>query len=278
MTNRFHARAWRAALTATLLACGAASAASAETDAARANNASNATYPAHATRATPLDEARQLVLVTAEDWQSTTATLRRFERASTDRGWIAVASPIPVNLGRNGLAWGRGLHPDEHRRGPVKREGDGRAPAGVFRLSAAFGDANALPALESSAKLPYWPVTTDLKCIDDPASAHYNQLVDTRQGIPVDGLSHEDMRRDDGQYAVGIVVEHNATLPLVGAGSCIFIHVWRAPDAPTAGCTAGDRDQIVTLFSWLDAARQPVLVQLPEREYRHYRRRWALPR
>lgn len=255
-----------------LLANGAASAADTASEDRHTGNASTVAA------ATPLDQARQLVLVTAEGWQSTTATLRRFERASTDRSWVAVAPPTPVNLGRNGLAWGRGLHPDEYRRGPVKREGDGRAPAGVFRLSAAFGDANALPALESSAKLPYWPVTADLKCIDDPASAHYNQLVDTRQGIPVDGLSHENMQRDDGQYAVGIVVAHNATPPVVGAGSCIFIHVWRASGAPTAGCTAGDRDQIVALFSWLDAARQPVLVQLPEREYRLYRRRWALPR
>lgn len=226
----------------------------------------------------PLRASRQLVLVVADAWHSTAATWRCFARETTAQAWSAVGPPVAVSLGRNGLAWGRGLHcnPDQHP-APVKREGDGRSPAGVFRLNAVFGDAKALPAITGRARLPYWPVTADLKCVDDPASPYYNQFVDASQGVASEGWSCEAMLRDDGQYAVGVVVAHNAAPPVAGAGSCIFMHVWRAPGAPTAGCTAAAVDDLVTLFGWLDASRLPVLVQLPADEYALQRDRWQLP-
>lgn len=232
---------------------------------------------AAAAPADPLASAGQLLLVTAHDWHSTGATLRRFERKQESAAWTAVGSPMSVSLGRHGLAWGRGLHPLTGIQGPIKREGDGRAPAGVFRLSAAFGDEQAVPAIADTAKLPFTPVSAELKCVDDSASRYYNQIVDRREIIDTDWQSHEEMRRDDGQYSLGIVVAHNAALPVPGAGSCIFLHVWRAPGAPTAGCTAGTFDDLVMLFAWLDASRQPLLVQLPQREYQRRRSAWKLP-
>jgi len=45
----------------------------------------------------------------------------------------------PRELGRAGLAWGLGLHGNPPFPGPIKREGDGRSPAGAFELSSAFG-------------------------------------------------------------------------------------------------------------------------------------------
>ena len=46
---------------------------------------------------------------------------------------------IPAVVGRNGLAWGRGVRTDLPAGEPQKREGDGRAPAGIFKLGPAFG-------------------------------------------------------------------------------------------------------------------------------------------
>ena len=81
-------------------------------------------------------DARQLVLVVTDGWDATTGTLQRFE--IRDGRWHAVAAAAPISVGRNGAAWGLGLHPAQSE-GPQKQEGDGRAPAGVFTRGEAFG-------------------------------------------------------------------------------------------------------------------------------------------
>ena len=218
--------------------------------------------------------SRQLLLCLADDWQATHGRLQRFERSPAG-GWAAVGSVLPVTLGRAGLAWGRGLHPAQE--GRTKREGDGRAPAGTFAITAVFGDgaADSLPV--PAARLPYLGATRDLKCVDDPASAHYNRIVDQSAVAAVDWASSEDMLRADGRYAVGAVVAHNAAPPVAGCGSCVFLHVWQAPGVPTAGCTAMALADMNEIAGWLDGAAAPVLVQLPQAEYERLRAAWALP-
>ena len=82
-------------------------------------------------------------------------------------------APFPVVVGKSGLAWGKGLSSVEQSEGPVKREGDGKAPAGVFKLGTAFGyDSTA------DTKLPYLALTSTIECVDDSHSARYNELVD----------------------------------------------------------------------------------------------------
>src|SRR3954453_4729327 len=85
--------------------------------------------------------ARQLVAVTTPDWNTPTGTLRRFTRASSNGRWHVASAPIPVVVGRTGLAWGLGFDHDavRARTDPHKHEGDGRSPAGAFPLDTAFG-------------------------------------------------------------------------------------------------------------------------------------------
>lgn len=225
--------------------------------------------------ASPLAASRQLLLVVADEWTSTTARLRRFARGRRDAEWSPVGEAIDVSLGQGGLAWGIGLQRAACAEAPRKREGDRRAPAGVFAITALFGAAD--HPLARSARLPYLGVTDDLKAIDDPASRYYNRIVEQSTVAEIDWQSHEDMRRDDGCYAVGAVVAHNSPDPVAGAGSCVFIHVWRNPGVPTAGCTAGALADIAELCAWLDGAASPLLVQLPRTEYARYRVPWALP-
>jgi D-alanyl-D-alanine dipeptidase len=112
--------------------------------------------------------------------------------------------------------------------------------------------------------------------VDDTASAHYNTVID-RGAVPrVDWTSAERMRSID-LYRLGVVVDYNARPIRRGRGSCIFLHIWRAPGSPTSGCTAMPAADLETVVRWLDPARQPTLVQLPEREYARLRRVWALP-
>ena len=230
------------------------------------------------------DNSRQMLLVTTADWSATDGVLQRYERAP-GQAWEAVGDPVPVVVGRSGLGWGRGLHGGPAAgRGPVKAEGDGRAPAGAFRLSAAFGYGDSL-----ATGLPYVP-TPGLQCVDDRASASYNLVRPV--GADPDWRSHETMRRRDGLYRIGAIVAHNgpgvapglvpgaplaAEAPVAGGGSCIFLHVWRGPGSVTAGCTAMPDARLAEVLAWLDADADPVLVQLPERERRRRQRAWQLP-
>ena len=216
----------------------------------------------------------QLLLCLAPDWTATTASLQRLERKAGG-DWQALGAPWPVVLGRNGLAWGRGLHAPGAA--GDKREGDGRAPAGVFAITALFGNAAADTPAVAALHLPYHAAQPGLKGVDDPASAHYNCIVDATQ-VVADWASCEDMLRDDGRYALGAVVAHNAAPALPGAGSCIFLHVWAGPETPTAGCTAMALADMQVLAAWLDGARAPVLVQLPLEAFARLQEAWGLPR
>jgi len=217
----------------------------------------------------------QLLLVIAPDWASSTAKLQRFARASRDDDWQRCGPATAVSLGKSGLAWGRGLHPP--MAGPAKREGDGCAPAGIFAITALFGYAAPDSPFALAVRLPYLCASRDLKCIDDPASAYYNRVVDQSCLAASDWASCEDMLRRDQRYAVGAVVAHNCEPPEPGAGSCIFLHVWESEGAPTAGCTAMALADMCELAAWLDGAARPLLAQLPQLEYEKLRAAWALP-
>jgi len=203
-----------------------------------------------------LASSRQIVLVLTDQWDSTAGTLLRFERRSDV--WQRIGDPIIVTVGKKGLGLGLGLHPTDLD-GPQKREGDRRAPAGVFRLESAFGTAAmTLPAFpyRKTAATDFW--------VDDPKSRHYNQWVNTADPqIKRDWKSAETLRRPDGIYETVIVVAHNRTPVVPGRGSAIFMHRWYGPGVATIGCTAMAKSDLLVLLRWFDASRLPVLVQAP---------------
>lgn len=222
-----------------------------------------------------LADSRQLVLVIADGWDAGAARLQCYSRGGPAEAWKPVGDRIPVSIGRSGLAWGRGLHGQPPLPGPTKREGDGKAPAGVFELSRAFGYTPQQEARE--VKLPYIQLTADVVGVDDAKSKYYNQIVRTDKVPDKDWDSAETMRRDDGLYEWGVIVNHNTSPALPGAGSCIFLHVWRGPEEPTAGCTAMCKEDMLRLLAWLDPQSKPVLVQLPREECRTLSTSWRLP-
>lgn len=222
-----------------------------------------------------LIESRQLILVTTTGWNVVDGEMKRYERDSINDEWKMVGEQIPIVVGRNGMAWGKGLHGDAIGEGPVKKEGDGRSPAGIFSLSSAFGYASREQARE--VKMPYVQAVATLECVDDPKSAHYNKVID-RAGVEnPDWKSSERMRRDDDQYRWGVVVDHNAEGE-PGCGSCIFLHIWEAPGKGTAGCAAMEAGKMQEVLRWLDAKKRPVLVQLPQAESERLRKAWELPK
>jgi len=216
---------------------------------------------------------QQLVTAIVPDWASTRAELRLWRRDGAS--WTLVRGPWPGVIGHSGAAWGRGLHGDgaPGREGPVKREGDGKSPAGAFAVRASYGYAATPPA---GTALPYQPVDASWQCVDDGASATYTRIVD-RRTTTVDWKSAEDMRRTDELYRWVIDLAHNPTAT-PGAGSCIFLHVWRGPASATVGCTAMAEPELARLLAALSPAAEPVFVLLPRADYDALAPAWNLPR
>ena len=220
-------------------------------------------------------DASQLITVVSDDWSSPRAVLRRYQR-SAGGAWRPQGAALPVALGHAGLGWGRGLHgagapPGASTNGPVKREGDGRAPAGVFALGTLYGSAPRAPA--PAQRWPYVQTDAALRCVDDAASPDYARIVSIADRAPAP--SGEAMLRADGLYALALVVEHNTRETQPGAGSCIFLHAWKDVATPTIGCTGLALPQLTALTRWLRPGA--LWVPLPRAEYRQLERAWGLP-
>jgi D-alanyl-D-alanine dipeptidase len=203
------------------------------------------------------EDTRQLIVVTTKGWNDNSGMLRRYEKKA-DR-WVETGEPVKVHLGRNGLGWGIGLHTVPPGARYIKAEGDGRSPAGVFRLKQAFGYAPL-----KGLRYPYRVYDENDHCVDDIRSRYYNRIVDSRKITP-DYRSFEHMKFPKNYYKYGIVVNHNhideaGSVP--GAGSCIFLHI---KSVPTAGCTVMKEEQIVKILRWLDAKKHPLLIQMPQK-------------
>lgn len=226
-----------------------------------------------------LQQSTQILIVTTADWNTTAGVLQPVERASVQGKWKLSGAPITVAIGRNGLAWGLGLVPPSKlaanaSAGPVKREGDGKAPAGLFNLGTVFGYAAQKPA---GWKMHYTVLTPTVECVDDASSTFYNQVVD-RAAVKPDWGSSEKMRSMDGLYRWGLVIDDNTDPVTHGSGSCIFMHIWMGPGVPTSGCTAMPEERLTSILAWLDPARKPLLLQLTYDDYKKLRKRWKLPK
>jgi L,D-peptidoglycan transpeptidase YkuD (ErfK/YbiS/YcfS/YnhG family) len=202
----------------------------------------------------------QMILVTADNWEDCRARLALYEKRA---GKWEKYEDFPAVCGEKGMAWGRGLIPARPGETftPIKREGDQKTPAGIFRLGECLGYA---PQLVVNPELPYRQIVESMQGVDDPASRYYNQIVNTAaiDRAEIDWKSYEIMRRTDERYKWLMVIGHNPE-NLPGWGSLIFLHIWRDQATGTAGCTAVSEATILTVFKWLKPALNPVIVQCP---------------
>lgn len=123
-----------------------------------------------------------------------------------------------------------------------KREGDKATPRGRFRLlqvryrpDRVARPVTALPVRRTGK--------TDGWC-DAPDDRNYNR--DVRLPYPA---SCERMWRDDHLYDLLIVLDHNQMPRIPNRGSAIFIHLAREGFAPTEGCIALRREDMVKLLA-----------------------------
>lgn len=135
------------------------------------------------------------------------------------RGVLTVGNrALPVALGRSGIRFD-------------KREGDGRTPAGIWRVVRLLYRSDHGP--RPATRLPARAIRPDDGWCDDPADRRYNRPV----RLPL-AASHERLRRDDRLYDLVVVIDHNLCPRVKGRGSAVFIHVARPGLTPTEGCVA----------------------------------------
>ena len=223
----------------------------------------------------PYSKSLQAVVVTTKDWSTINGTAQLFERVSTKSIWKKTGKSFSVVIGKNGMAWSGGLNdlPFDTGRLLMKTEGDGKSPAGIFSLTSAFGTAEK----SVDIKLPYTKLVESTECVDDVKSSQYNRIVDKFQIGNYDWKSSEKMLAVGEAYNLGVFVEHNFERQK-GAGSCIFLHIWKNANSGTAGCTAMARSNIKSVLAWLDPQKNPVLIQLPEDCYQQFQTKWKLPK
>ncbi|MBL9073609.1 L,D-transpeptidase family protein [Tabrizicola sp.] len=159
----------------------------------------------------------------------------------TPMGLRFLGRVFPCTVGRGGI-----VAADD------KREGDGATPAGVHRLVGMLyrPDRMARPAVWAE---PIGPA--DLWS-DDPGDKYYNNMVRAPHGF-----SHERLRRPDPMYDLILITGWNWPDAEPGRGSAIFLHQWRRPGAPTAGCVALSRRDLHWIAPRL-SLRTRLVVQL----------------
>jgi L,D-peptidoglycan transpeptidase YkuD (ErfK/YbiS/YcfS/YnhG family) len=166
-----------------------------------------------------------------------TAIPRRTDLVVTRQGLRFLGRRFACTVGRGGIV-----------AGPAKREGDGATPAGVHRLVGMLYRPDRL-ARPADWALPIGP--SDLWS-DDPEDIDYNLMVRAPHGF-----RHERLRRADPIYDLIVITGWNWPYARQGKGSAIFLHQWRRPGAPTAGCVALSRRDLhwiaprITLWSRL---------------------------
>jgi len=126
-----------------------------------------------------------------------------------------------------------------------KVEGDGGTPAGVWPLRRVLfrPDREVWP----ECSLPVSAIAPADGWCDDPRHDDYNRPV----SLPF-AAGYEIMWRSDHLYDLVIIVGFNDDPPIPGAGSAIFVHLASADFAPTAGCVALAREDLLAILPGLD--------------------------
>ncbi len=131
-------------------------------------------------------------------------------------------------IGKNGLS-------------SKKKEGDKKTPKGVFEIENLYYRSDRINKPK-----------TDLKCIkikknmgwcdDVKFPKKYNKK------IKINHITRsEKLKRNDNKYNLFIPIKYNYEKPVVGLGSCIFIHLTKNYK-PTAGCIAlNEKDFLILL-------------------------------
>lgn len=143
---------------------------------------------------------------------------------------------FPVSIGKGGMTGD-------------KVEGDGATPIGVWRLMG--GGYRSDRRRPPQAPLLMRAIGPRDLWSDDSAAPEYNHNVRAPYAP-----SHERLFRPDTLYDVFIITDWNWPDAAPGKGSAIFVHCWKRPRKPTAGCLAFRPDHLDWILAhWTPQSR-----------------------
>lgn len=131
-------------------------------------------------------------------------------------------------------------------------EGDGITPRGSWPVREIFYRADRMARPKTA--LPLRTIAPDDGWCDAPGDPNYNRLVK----LPYPA-SAEQMWRDDHLYDLVAVLGFNDDPVVPGKGSAIFLHLARPDYAPTHGCVALARDDVLAAIEQLRPGDQVVI-------------------
>ena len=135
-------------------------------------------------------------------------------------------------VGKNGLSF-------------IKKEGDKKTPKGVFKIGYLYYRKDRVEKPLTSLKCK--EIKNNMGwCNDIYHPGKYNKLIST--GIKI---KHEKLKRKDYKYNLLIPIKYNFDKPVIGLGSCIFIHLTK-DYKPTAGCIGLKEKDFLIMLKLID--------------------------
>ena len=112
-----------------------------------------------------------------------------------------------------------------------KKEGDKKSPKGTFEIENLYFRKDRIE--KPFTLLKCIPIKKSMGwCNDIRYPKKYNKLIKIEKKI-----KHEKLKRKDNKYDLLIPIKYNFRRPVIGLGSCIFIHLTNNY-RETAGCIA----------------------------------------
>jgi L,D-peptidoglycan transpeptidase YkuD (ErfK/YbiS/YcfS/YnhG family) len=207
-----------------------------------------------------LGSPSKIIFVLPKNWNSSRANLSFWQR-DADNKWKKEEQEIDVMIGRSGLGLGLDWYHLQrfYKTVPLKKEGDGKTPFGMYLLGKKFGK---LPAGDFNQTDNFIELNEGTKCVDDADSPYYSRIVETTKGavlVEPTWKSAEDMYKEPF-YQQGIVVDYR-TKGVDKSGSCIFMHLENTSVKGTSGCIATQKVHLDKIYEFAKDY-EPVMIAL----------------
>ena len=195
--------------------------------------------------------ARQLVVVDAPSFGSTTATLTTWVKAGS--AWQPALAAMPATNGDSGWEYAASRH-----------EGDGSTPIGLYSIGSTIYGNDANPGVS----YPYHQLTCGDWWDEDSSSPGYNTFEPVACGTtPPFAATSEALWTETNAYPYLAVIDFNT--PAAGPyGSGIFLHA--DIGQPTNGCVSLPLADLVSVLQWLKPTMDPMVVMGPDSVVRNY--------